>query len=285
MSNKDFNQWLSQFRETIANYTYYVDFDKVFENAQKFKVELNIMNSLIGSKNIEQEFVELIKRYPEIIKCIPILIAKREKEIYCIDGKGAFTYSFKNLNYSTDQYVYFMKETKLFDLLQNHIINNLFDYVTGVEAGLSSNGRKNRGGDLMEDLVESFIINAGFEKDKTYFKEMYLSDLEKKTGLNLSSLSNEGKTEKRFDFVIITKKCVYACECNFYSSQGSKLNETARSYKTLALESKEINGFRFVWFTDGLGWNHAKNNLRETFDVLDDIYNIKELEEGILNRF
>ena len=284
MANKDFNQWLSQFRETIANYTYYVDFDKVFENAQKFKVELNIMNSLIGSKNIEQEFVELINRYPEIIKCIPILIAKREKEIYCIDGKGAFTYSFKNLNYSTDQYVYFMKETKLFDLLQNHIINNLFDYVTGVEAGLSSNGRKNRGGDLMEDLVESFIINAGFEKDKTYFKEMYLSDLEKKTGLNLSSLSNEGKTEKRFDFVIITKKCVYACECNFYSSQGSKLNETARSYKTLALESKEINGFRFVWFTDGLGWNHAKNNLRETFDVLEDIYNIKELEDGILTK-
>ena len=270
MANKDFTKWLSTFRETIANYTYYVDFNKVFENAEKYKVELNILNSLIGSKNIENEFVELLKRYPEILKCIPILIAKREKEIYCIDGKGAFTYNFKERNYSIEQYVYFMKETKLFDLLQNHIINNLFDYVTGVEAGLSSNGRKNRGGDLMEDLVESFIINAGFEKDKTYFKEMYLSDLENKTGLDLSSLSNEGKTEKRFDFVIITNKNVYACECNFYSSQGSKLNETARSYKTLATESKDIEGFKFVWFTDGLGWNHAKNNLRE---------------DGILNNF
>lgn len=285
MAKKDFNTWLSSFRETIANYTYYVDFDKVFENAQKFKVELNIMNSLIGSKNIEKDFIDLVKRYPEIIKCIPILIAKREKEIYCIDGKGAFTYNFKQMNYSIEQYVYFMKETKLFDLLQNHIINNLFDYVTGVEAGMSSNGRKNRGGDLMEDLVESFIINAGFKKGKNYFKEMYLSDLEKATGLDLSLLSNDGKSEKRFDFVIITTKNVYACECNFYTSQGSKLNETARSYKTLAIESKDIDGFKFVWFTDGLGWNHAKNNLRETFDVLDDIYNIKELEEGILNTF
>ncbi len=282
---KDFNVWLGQFRETIANYTYYVDFDKVFENAQKFKVELNIMNSLIGSKNIEEEFIDLMKRYPEIIKCIPILIAKREKEIYCIDGKGAFTYNFKNMNYSLEQYVYFMKETKLFDLLQNHIINNLFDYVTGVEAGMSSNGRKNRGGDLMEDLVESFIVNQGFIKNKNYYKELKLSELERITGLDLSTLSNSGKTEKRFDFVIITDKCVYAIETNFYASQGSKLNETARSYKTLALEAKNIKGFKFVWFTDGLGWNYAKNNLRETFDVLDDIYNIKELEEGILKTF
>ena len=282
---KDFNVWLGQFRETIANYTYYVDFDKVFENAQKFKVELNIMNSLIGSKNIEEEFIDLMKRYPEIIKCIPILIAKREKEIYCIDGKGAFTYNFKNINYSLEQYVYFMKETKLFDLLQNHIINNLFDYVTGVEAGMSSNGRKNRGGDLMEDLVESFIVNQGFIKNKNYYKELKLSELERITGLDLSTLSNSGKTEKRFDFVIITDKCVYAIETNFYASQGSKLNETARSYKTLALEAKNIKGFKFVWFTDGLGWNYAKNNLRETFDVLDDIYNIKELEEGILKTF
>lgn len=282
---RNFDDWLSQFRETIANYTYYVDFDKVFENAEKFKIELNIMNSLIGSQNIEKDFIDLIKRYPEILKCIPILIAKRENEIYCIDGKGEFIYNFKNMNYSLEQYAYFMKETKLFDLLQNHIINNLFDYVTGVEAGMNSNGRKNRGGDLMEDLVESFIVNQGFIKNKNYYKELKLSELEKISGLNLSSLSNSGKTEKRFDFVIITDKCVYAIETNFYASQGSKLNETARSYKTLALEAKDIKGFRFVWFTDGLGWNHAKNNLRETFDVLDDIYNIKELEEGILSTF
>ena len=137
----------------------------------------------------------------------------------------------------------------------------------------------------MENLVESFIIDAGFIKEKTYFKEMYLSELEKKTGLDLSNLSNSGSTEKRFDYVIISDKCVYACECNFYSSNGSKLNETARSYKTLALESKNIKGFKFVWFTDGQGWLLAKNNLKETFDVLDDIYNIKELEEGILGGF
>ena len=169
--------------------------------------------------------------------------------------------------------------------MENHLVNNLYDYVIGVEAGLNSNGRKNRGGHLMEDLVESFIQKAGFKKDDTYYKEMYLSDLEKMTGIDLSSLSNFGNTEKRFDYVIISDKCVYACECNFYASGGSKLNETARSYKTLALESKGITGFKFVWFTDGTGWLSARNNLKETFDVLEDIYCINELEDGILNTF
>lgn len=283
--SKDFNKWLSTFRESIANYTYYVDFETVYKNYEEIKIELNILNSLIGSKNIENDFETLVQRYPEVLKVIPILVAKREMDIYCMDENGAYNYSFKKANYPISQYKYFMKETGLFELISNRLINNLVDYVLGVEAGLNSNGRKNRGGHLMEDLVESFIEKAGFVKGVTYFKEMYLTDLEEKTGLDLSALSNDGKTAKRFDYVIITSKCVYACECNFYASGGSKLNETARSYKTLALESKDIAGFKFVWFTDGIGWISARNNLRETFDVLDSIYNIKELEEGILNFF
>ena len=285
MMGKDFNQWLSTFRESIANYTYYVDFETVYKNYEDIKIELNILNSLIGSKNIDNDFEALVQRYPEVLKVIPILIAKREMDIYCMDGNGSFNYNFKKTNYPIFQYIYFMRETGLFELISNRLVNNLVDYVLGVEAGLNSNGRKNRGGHLMEDLVESFIQKAGFVKGVNYFKEMYLTDLESKTGLDLSALSNDGKTAKRFDYVIITSKCVYACECNFYASGGSKLNETARSYKTLALESKDIEGFKFVWFTDGIGWISARNNLRETFDVLDTIYNIKELEEGILEEF
>ena len=282
---KDFNQWLSTFRESIANYTYYVDFETVYKNYEDIKIELNILNSLIGSRNIENDFEVLIQRYPEVLKVIPILIAKRQMDIYCMDENGSFNYNFKKANYPISQYIYFMRETGLFELISNRLVSNLVDYVLGVEVGLNSNGRKNRGGHLMEDLVESFIKKTGFVKDVTYFKEIYLNDLESKTGLDLSALSNDGKTAKRFDYVIITSKCVYACECNFYASGGSKLNETARSYKTLALESKDIDGFKFVWFTDGIGWLSARNNLRETFDVLDTIYNIKELEEGILEEF
>ena len=177
-----------------------------------------------------------------------------------------------------------MRKTGLFDLISNRIVNNLVDYVTGVETGLDSNGRKNRGGHLMEDLVEGYLQKAGFVANQTYFKEMYRSEIERKWGIDLSPISNQGKAEKRFDFVVKTDNMIYGIETNFYGSSGSKLNETARSYKTLATEADTINGFTFVWFTDGKGWNNARNNLEETFDALDTIYNIKDLEDGIVGK-
>lgn len=86
---RDFKQWLALFRTSIANYQYYTYFDKVFSNVDAIKVELNIMNSLIGSKNIENDFDNLLCKYPSILKCIPILIAKREMDIEAIEKKAA----------------------------------------------------------------------------------------------------------------------------------------------------------------------------------------------------
>lgn len=281
---RNFKEWLSTFRPCISDYCYYVDFDKVYNNVDSIKVELNILNSLIGSKNIEQDFENVITKYPETLKCIPLLLAVRAKEISVTDEDGEYNFSFDKCNYSIEGYKMFMRKTKLFDLLENHIISNIVDYATGVETGLDSNGRKNRGGHLMENLVESYIQKAGFIKNKNYFKEMYINEIEQKWCVNLSAISNQGKMEKRFDFVIKTDKQIYVIETNFYSSGGSKLNETARSYKTLAQEIAEIDGVTFIWFTDGCGWNSAKHNLEETFDVLDTVYNIKDLENGILNQ-
>lgn len=282
---RNFNEWLGEFRESIADYGYYIDFPKIHKNVDAIKVELNILNALVGSQNIEQEFDDLIAKYPETLKCIPILLAVRSNEIYAIDEDGEYNYNFSKMNYSAEQYKVFMQKTGLFDLIANHIISNLVDYATGVETGLDSNGRKNRGGHLMENLVEGYIQKAGYIKGKDYFKEMNLSEIESKWNINLSAISNQGKAEKRFDFVIKTDNNIYGIETNFYGSGGSKLNETARSYKTLALEAKTIDGFKFAWFTDGKGWNSARNNLEETFDVLDDVYNINDLESGVIGRF
>lgn len=282
MNNRDFREWLAGFRPSISNYEYYIDFHKVYRNVDSIKVELNILNSLIGSSNIEEDFINIVKKYPETLRCVPILLAVRTDEIYAIDEDGEFDYDFELMNLPVEQYAVFMRKTGLFDLLENHIINNLVDYVTGVETGLDSNGRKNRGGHLMEDLVESYILRAGFEKDKTYFKEMYIHEINSKWGIDLSAISNDGKTEKRFDFVVKTDNMVYVIETNFYASSGSKLNETAKSYHKLALEADTIDEITFVWFTDGKGWNNARHNLEETFGVMEHIYNIRDMEKGII---
>ena len=280
---RDFKEWFKNFRDTIATWKYYTDFEKVYRNTNKFKDELNILNGLIGSENIEEEFKRIIEKFPQTLKAIPILIAKRESEIKIIDAEKTYLFNFKNPNYSIDEYIRFMEETGLFDLLKNHVIHSLIDYVMGVEVGMDTNGRKSRTGDAMEDLVESYLQKAGLVKGVDYFKEMYISDIEKKWSIDLSSISNQGKAEKRFDFVVKKGATIYAIETNFYSSQGSKLNETARSYKTIALEAKEIQGFAFVWFTDGQGWQSARHNLEETFDVMDNIYCISDIENGVID--
>lgn len=281
---RDFATWLSKFRDSISDYGYCVDFEKVYRNVEEIKVELNIMNSLIGSDNIEDDFRVLVERYPETLKCIPILLAVRAKEIIAMDSDGSFNYSFQSMNYPLEQYNVFMRKTGLFDLIENHIINNLLDYATGVETGLDSNGRKNRGGHLMEDLIEKNIIDAGFIKGTNYFKEMRTSEIERMWGIDLSAISNNGKTDKRLDFVVKTDSMIYGIEANFYTGGGSKLNETARSYKNIAVESNSLFGFTFVWFTDGKGWKSARHNLEETFEVMEHIYNIKDIENGIMSK-
>ncbi|MDL2219127.1 type II restriction endonuclease [Ruminococcaceae bacterium OttesenSCG-928-O06] len=279
MENRDFTTWLSTFRSSIADYKYYIDFEKVRRNVDSIKIELNLLNSLIGSNDIRQDFVKLVSRYPETLKCIPLLLAVRTAQISAVDEMGVFVYDFIKPCYDMEQYCYFMEQTGLFDLISKHLINNLYDYATGVEVGLDSNGRKNRGGHLMENLVESYLKRIpGLE----YYKEMYLAEIEKRWTLDLAALSNEGKAAKRFDFVVKTPTIVYAIETNFYSGGGSKLNETARSYKMLSQEADTVDGFSFVWFTDGIGWNSAKKNLQETFDVMEHVYNISDIENGIM---
>lgn len=237
------------------------------------------MNSLIGSRNVEQDFKELLKKYPEILHCIPTLLAVRYNEIYAQDEEGAFIYDFSKMNCSVEQYIIFMKKTGLLSLIGEHIINNLVDYCLGIETGLDSNGRKNRGGHQMEDLVEGFIKKTGSE----YYKEMYLTDIENKWNVDLSAISAEGTSTKRWDFVVKTSSTIFVIETNFYSGGGSKLNETARSYKMIAEETKGIPNVEFVWVTDGGGWRSARRNLEETFNVLEHLYNISDMEQGVFS--
>lgn len=281
---RNFDEWLSTFRNSISDYKYYVDFEKVYSNIDEIKVELHILNSLIGAVDFDSDFKRICAEYPRVLRCIPILLAVRhyEVEVQTMDKKIEYKFQlFDNYMISKeniDQYLEFLENTGLKELIQKHIINNLVDYVLGVEVGLDSNGRKNRGGHLMENLLEKYIKKLNVE----YYKEMTTKDIESKWNIDLSPLTNMGDAKKRFDFVVKTKSHIYVFETNFYKSNGSKLNETARSYKKISEEVNKIENVTFIWITDGCGWKNARHNLKETFDVLDTLYNIKDLENNIL---
>lgn len=277
---RDFDYWLAQMRKSINTYSFYVDFDKVYANVEAMKIELNILNSLIGSQNVEKDIRFIFEKYPETLKCIPTLLAVRQNEIYAQDEEGSFLFNFTKPNYTIDEYIMFMRKTGLLNLISEHIVNNLVDYTLGIETGLDSNGRKNRGGHQMENLVELYLKKAKVE----YYKEMYLTEVESKWGIDLSAISAEGTTTKRWDFVVKTQDKIYVIETNFYSAGGSKLNETSRSYKMIAEEAKTIPNFEFMWITDGGGWRSARRNLAETFNVMEHIYNIADMENGVFDK-
>lgn len=179
---RDFDLWLGKFKQGIYGYDFYVDFDKILRMVEEIKVELHILNSLIGSPDIASKFKCIIQKYPETLKCIPILLVVRSHEIFVKDGKDEYLLSFESMNYTVEQYIVFMRKTGLFDLMANKRVNNLVDYILGVETGMDSNARKNRSGALMENLVESYIQQAGFARDVTYFNQMKSSEIQKKMG-------------------------------------------------------------------------------------------------------
>lgn len=280
---RNFDKWLDTMTDSVASWTYYTDFEKVYENVNDIKIPLCLLNSLIGSKNIKQDFLKLYEEYPEVLRAVPIIIAKRLKDIVVVkDPDKDFYFDFRKHDYTPEEYSLFMEKTGIYDLLEDHLVASLLDYVTGVEVGMDTNGRKNRTGHSMEAIVQQYLEQEGYVMGETMFKEIYQNEIEERFNVDLSAITNEGTTQKRFDYVIKSDTTLYLIEVNFYATGGSKLNETARSYKMITEETKNIPNVEFMWFTDGKGWHKAKNNLRETFEILPNLYNINDLSNGVL---
>lgn len=283
MTSRNFEKWFATFRENIVDYKFYVDFPKVYQNLDPVRVGLNILNALIGIDNIEDAFEKLLQEYPVILKCIPILLAKRLKsrtETLFVVGSDdkEYRFSFDKRNYEVSDYTTFMRETGLFDLIQNKRITNLVDYVTGVETGLDSHARKNRIGEIMRRKVEPFILQAGFKMGETCFKEMKTECIQCLWGLNF------GGKRKKFDYVVKTQAKIYGIEINFYSANGSKPTEIIRSYTALDEHVQNVDGFEFVWITDGFGWKKSKEDFEGAFESIQHLYNLHDLENGILEK-
>ncbi|AJM72067.1 type II restriction endonuclease [Mycoplasma yeatsii] len=286
MEKLDFNYWISNLQKTIVNWGYFVDFDKVFEKADKYKEELKLLSSIIGSDDIENDFENLIDKHPSVVNCLPILIAIRntesENKIFIRENKDSILeLEFDVGQYLTkDKYLKFFINTGLIRLFKDNRITNLNDYILGVEVGMDTNARKNRSGKIMESIVENQIIKAGYQKDKDYFSQMTIKQISKKFNIDLSKVSKN----KRFDFVIVVGSNIYAIECNYYGTTGSKIQETWRSYQKILEDSKDIKNFNFVWVTDGQGWASSAKELEEIYYKWEHLYNIKDLEDGIFSK-
>ncbi|MBR3855436.1 MAG: type II restriction endonuclease [Bacteroidaceae bacterium] len=264
-----FNVFMSQLKETNATLNFYCDFEKIQNNVDSISIKLNQLNYLIGQNDIDAAIRRLWDENKKVFSVLEILIAVRasdKKKVIMADGNIAPIHSlFSNV----DGVIEFIYGTGLDKVFKNKQIKNLVDYVFGVETGLDTNARKNRSGHLMEEQVALILDNYGIP----YRKEVYSTDY--------PDLYVLGEDKKRFDFVIETKRCKYLAEVNFYSGGGSKLNEVARAYSEISPKINNVDGFEFVWITDGVGWKSARNKLEEAFYTIPHIYNLTTVGEFI----
>ena len=268
----EFTTFMSQLKETNQTLGFFCDFDKIHDNVEDIKLSLCMLNSLIGATDIQSAVETIWRRDKSAFNVMDILIAVRSEGKKKVLNSLGECVVLDSLFESVDGVMEFLNDTGLAEVLQSQKITNLVDYVFGVETGLDSNARKNRSGHVMENVVAEIFENNGID----YRTEVYSNEWAEMT-------KALGDDEKRFDFVVETPQKIYLIEVNFYSGGGSKLNEVARAYSDIAPKINAVDGFEFVWVTDGIGWNSAKNKLQEAFNIIPSIYNLTSIEEFIKN--
>lgn len=279
--NEAFEYLLTNMKDTIRTYDFFVAWGKVLGNVLQIEVALNILNSLIGKDDIAQKLRGLIKNYPEIVPVIPFLIAVRGTTIKIADIGGDIEYSFaRSKSYDDgdiDKIIYFADKCGLLEVLANKSIKNLVDYSIGVEVGLDTNARKNRSGHAMENLIEVYVRDICKKNHFKYLSQATAAKIKDKFGKDIVT----DKSDRHFDFAIDTPGRLYLMEVNYYGSGGSKLKSVAGEFKSL-FELVQNTHTGFIWVTDGVGWCTARRPLNETFNFTDYVLNIKLIENGIL---
>ena len=268
--NKDFTLFMSQLQETNQTLDFFCDFDKISANVAEVEMSLNTLNYLIGKEDLAKGVSEIWKRDPKVFEVLGILIAVRDEgKKPVVDSKGNVVL-LKSYFQSETKVIEFLEGTGLADIFESRRIKNLVDYVFGIETGLDTNARKNRSGHIMESTVAKMLNDNRIN----YRQEVYSSEF--------PELSVLGTDEKRFDFFIETSKKKYLIEVNFYSSGGSKLNEVARAYTELAPKVNSVEGFEFIWITDGIGWKSARSKLEEAYNTIPSVYNLTSIDSFIM---
>ncbi len=286
--DKVFDYLINNLKPSILLWSYFVNWEKVFKNEREIEISLNILNYLIGKDNFDEEFRALIRHNPEITRVIPALVVRdgnnsskfqilvdysQKKFIY-----DDYDFSKTNPNEADiEKYLIFVKETGLKDLIASQKIKNLVDYMIGVEAGLDSNGRKNRSGHSMENIVEFFIQDLCKRNDFKYIKNANARKIKEKLDYDVPV----DKSSRIYDFVVDNGEELFIFETNYYSGGGSKLKSTAGEYRNLF--DILAGQYKFIWITDGFGWRTTTRPLRETFDNNEYLFSLSMLEKDILN--
>ena len=286
--DEGFAHLVSSFRDSIKSWDYFVNWDKVYSNSESLRRELHLWNSLLGSKSFDEEFLALLEEYPKIVRAIPALIVR--------DGKKSSTFhitrdlsaevleelEFNFVQPATDpenreKALLFVRKTGLERLFTQSGISNLLDYMIGVEAGLDSNGRKNRSGKAMEFAVGGHLARVCRKSGLRLAEQASAASIKSEWGFEVAT----DRSSRSFDFAMTNGNHLLLLETNFYSAGGSKLKSVAGEFSQLTRVVSK-GDISFGWVTDGKGWQTALRPLAEAFEQVDFILNLQMLRDGFI---
>jgi len=271
--------------ETNYTYEFFVNWTKVTKNRDAFKYELALLKSLKKCSNPISDFRDLLKKYPEVIKVIPILLACRDgllKVLNSIEtGLQYNTFDFSKIQYDAkeiDDIVKFTKNSGLLDMLCR--MDSATDYLLGVEVGLDTNARKNRSGLFLEKMVtETLNELSARNPDLVFVEQKSFGYVEDKYHVEIPPTLRD----RKFDYAVINKGKATNIEVNFYGGTGSKPSEIISSYTNRG-EVLSSAAWKFVWLTDGQGWKKMQRPFHIGVDNIDYVINANLLRKGLLEK-
>ena len=271
------NEYLEAFFESLLptnkSFEYFVDWDRVLQNFNRFRSYLEDLDEVCGARNLNEARERLrsvLGERPEVVEVIPSLIAERTRDgvIRVVDYEGSlrvFNFRRRSLQpHEIEEIVDFCDRT---GLLRNLLkVRDLGSYLLGVEVGLDTNARKGRSGRIFESMVLRAL--------RRYLPKS-IRIHEQDPSFSLYEVLGKRGRGKRHDFVLyISGKPRYIIEANFFNVTGSKPISIAESYISLAEKASEM-GKIFVWITDGPAWRGMREPIERAMKEIDFIVNFR----------
>lgn len=290
MSPQEKVDFFLETRSSISHVaSYWINFDNVQKNIQLYdEPDLYTLDYLIG-KN-EEEIKQFFRTRPHLLLMVPKLLGIRDDKlekkktflkVQEIDGE--IFLNFKEIDLENlEKYIEFLYDSGLLWVFKKGVRKSIHDYAVGLEAGMDSNGRKNRSGKAGEAFLEEVLENIAKERNWLHYGQTTGDDAKKLYGVDLG----EEFQNRKFDGSLYNseRSKLYLFEVNNFNSNGSKMKASATEFKDLHSRFSRTN-HEFIYITDGRGWDSDKSHLKEAMEYIGKVFNYNMVKSGYLDTY
>ncbi len=279
---------LDIFKSNLATtnriWEYFTCHNSVHKRIDVFSELINYIGTVSTKEEFDLRFLEATNLNPKMIEATPLFTAVSDLKISVIEEGIEKTFDFKSI--TNTECLEFLDKVDFYKIFDSGEIS-LPSYFLGVAVGLDSNGRKNRGGKLMENFVKQKFLESNWTPGTQWMEQVKTSKIDELFNIDFVKTGSSVK-DKQLDFVLVTKEHIYLIETNFFNSGGSKINSMLSRFKNMGENinvdyNSSTHQIHFLWITDGKKLTTDLGGLTDAYNNIELIMNIKNLEDNSLD--